>query len=224
MIYCFMSIGNKKVYKYFNSSKSCSKLTSLAFYYWPGAFSPLFNFLPYTSSNSSLSRIWLASVEGSLQAWLATLNAIQTNRRCSITSTLDSLVHRRAVSTISVFYRYYYGVCSDQIKSTIPAKASYERNTRFSNIQYTPTVKLDTNRTNAFTIFFVPMTSRDWNSSRVRLPYNFQSFKTHIHIISSTLTQSLKFLLLLLFTMEKSFPDYRDFTFLVWHLLVSESL
>ena len=61
------------------------------------------------------------------------------------------------------FYRHYHGVCFDEIKSTIPPKASFARNTLFSKIQH-PYAKLDTNRTNAFVNSFIPMTSKDWNS------------------------------------------------------------
>ena len=72
---------------------------------------------------------------------LNTLDAIQ--RRAirlisdpAITDTLDFLAHRRSVSALSLFYRYYYGFCSDEIKSIILPKASFSRNTRFSKIQH----------------------------------------------------------------------------------------
>ena len=40
------------------------------------------------------------------------------------------------VSVFSLFYRYYHGICSDEIKSIIPPKVSFARNTRFSKIQH----------------------------------------------------------------------------------------
>ena len=53
----------------------------------------------------------------------------------ALTDTLDSLAHRRNVFALSLFYRYYLGISSDEIKSTIPPKASFERNTQFFKIQ-----------------------------------------------------------------------------------------
>ena len=71
---------------------------------------------------------------------LNTLDAIQRRaiRLMGDTDTLDSLAHRRSVSTLSLFYTYYHGFCSDEIKSIIPPKASFVRNTRFSQIQHPP--------------------------------------------------------------------------------------
>ena len=98
------------------------------------------------------------------------------------TDTLDSLAHRGSVSALSLFYRHDHGFCSDEIKSIIPPKASFARNTRFSKIQHPYALKLDTNRTNAFAFAnsFIPMTSRDWNSfphTVFPTTYNLQSFK-----------------------------------------------
>ena len=101
----------------------------------------------------------------------------------ALTDTLDSLAHGRSVSALSLFYRYYHGFCFDEIKSIIPRKVSFARNTRFSKIQHPYALKLDTNRTNAFANSFIPMTSRDWNSLPSTVfptTHNRQSFKTRI--------------------------------------------
>ena len=118
-----------------------------------------------------------------------TLNAIQ--RRAirligdpTLTNTFNSLSHRRSISALSLFYRYYHGFCSDEIKSIIPPKASFARNTRLSKIQHPYALKLDTNSTNAFAFSFIPITSRDWNSHPSAVfptTYNLQSFKASIH-------------------------------------------
>ena len=114
------------------------------------------------------SHLWRRASKHSLN----TLDAIQRRairliRDPALTDTLDSLAHHRSVSALSLFYRYYHGFCSDEIKSIIPPKASSARNTRFFNIQHPYALKLDTNRTNAFANSFIPMTSRDRN---YRLP------------------------------------------------------
>ena len=71
---------------------------------------------------------------------LATLDAIQKGAIKQIgdpalTSTLDSLAHRKTISALSLYYRYYtHGVCSVELKSIIPPEAIFARNMRFSNV------------------------------------------------------------------------------------------
>ena len=120
---------------------------------------------------------------------LATLDAIQKRAikligDPALTNSLDSLGHRRTISALSLYYRYYHGVCSVELKSIIPPKALFTRNTRFSNAQHTFAVKLDKNRTSAFANSFIPMTPRDWKSLPATVfpaTYNLQRFKTRIH-------------------------------------------
>ena len=55
---------------------------------------------------------------------LATLNTIQKRAirlidDSSLTDSLDWLAHRRNVSALSLYYRYYHGRCSDELKSVI---------------------------------------------------------------------------------------------------------
>ena len=57
---------------------------------------------------------------------------------------------------------------NNEIKSIIPPKASF---VGFSMTQHPYVLKLDTNRSNTFANSFIPMTSKDWNSSD-RLPSN----------------------------------------------------
>ena len=126
---------------------------------------------------------------GAPKHFLATLDAIQKwaiklIEDPALTNSLDSLAHRGTISALSLYYRYYHGVCSVELKSIIPPKALFTRNTRFSNAQHPFPVKLDKNRTNAFANSFIPMTSRDWNSLSVTVfpaTYNLQLFKTRIH-------------------------------------------
>ena len=120
---------------------------------------------------------------------LATLDAIQKRAIKLIgdpplTNSLDSLAYRRTISALSLYYRYYYSVCSVQLKSIIPPKALFTRNMRFLNSQHPFAVKLDKNRTSAFATSFIPMTPRDWSSlpdTVFPAAYNLQLFKTHIH-------------------------------------------
>ena len=132
-----------------------------------------------------VSHMW----RGASKYSLAPLDAIQKRAikligDPTLTNSLDSLAHRRTTSTLSLYYRYYRGVCSVELKSIIPSKAVFTRNTRFSNAQHPFAVKLDKNRTGAFANSFIPMTSRDWNSLPATVfpaTYNLQLFKTRIH-------------------------------------------
>ena len=130
------------------------------------------------------SHLWRGAPKHSL----ATLDAIQKRAikligAPDLSNSLDSLAHRRTVSALSLYYRYY--VCSVELKSIIPPKALFTRNTRFSNVQHPFAVKLDKNQTSAFAnSFFIPMTPRDWNSLPATVfpaTYNLQLFKTRIH-------------------------------------------
>ena len=109
---------------------------------------------------------------------------MQFRRDPALTNSLDSRPHRRTVSALSLNYRYYHGVCSVELKSIIPPKAPFTRNTRFSNAQHPFAVKLDKNRTSAFAYSFIPMTPRDCNSLPATVfpaTYNPHLFKTRIH-------------------------------------------
>ena len=84
----------------------------------------------------------------------------------------------------SLYFRYYHGGCSDELKSEIPPKACFARGTRFADSQHSSAVKLEKCRTTSFANTFVPMTSRNWNSLPVSIfpsTYNLQTFKTRVH-------------------------------------------
>ena len=48
----------------------------------------------------------------------------------SLTSTLDPLSLRRKVASLSLFYRYYFGHCSDELAACIPPPMAWPRSTR----------------------------------------------------------------------------------------------
>ena len=47
-------------------------------------------------------------------------------------STLHTLSYRRDVASLSLFYRYFYGKCSDELHSLIPPLWNFGRRTRFA--------------------------------------------------------------------------------------------
>ena len=121
---------------------------------------------------------------------------------------LDSLAHRINVSALSLYYRYYYGRCSDELKSIIPPKACFARSTRFADSQHSFAVKVDKCRTTSFSNTFVPMTSRNWNSLR---PPSFRAltiFKPSKPGFTNTYASTLSLdQLSLLFTNARIFRD-----------------
>ena len=91
------------------------------------------------------SHLWRGAPKHSL----ATLDAIQKREikligDPTLTNSLNSLAHRRTISALSLYCGYYHGVCSVELKSIIPPKATFIRNTRFSNAQHPFAVKLNT--------------------------------------------------------------------------------
>ena len=131
------------------------------------------------------SHLW----RGASKYSLASLDTIQKRAirlidHSALTDSLDSLAQRRNVSALSLYYRYYHGRCSDELKSIIPPKACFARSTCFADSQHSFPVKLEKCRTTSFANTFVPMTSRNWNSLPASIfpsTYNLQTFKTQIH-------------------------------------------
>ena len=81
------------------------------------------------------SHLW----RGASKYSLATLDIIQKRavRLIDDSALIDShdlLAHRRNVSALSLFYRYYHGRCSDELKSLIPPKECFARSTRFATL------------------------------------------------------------------------------------------
>ena len=80
-----------------------------------------------------VSHLW----RGASKHSLATLDAIQKRAVRLIddstpTESLDSLAHRINVPALSLFYKYYHGRCSNELKSVFPPKACFARSTRFA--------------------------------------------------------------------------------------------
>ena len=49
-----------------------------------------------------------------------------------LAASLDPLVHRRNVASLSLFYRYYFGRCSSELAQLVPLPYSRGRTTRYS--------------------------------------------------------------------------------------------
>merc|ERR1712002_391403 len=116
---------------------------------------------------------------------LALLDRLQ-NRACRLinnpllTNNLPSLQLRRDVASLSLFYRYYHGHCSEELFSIIPPPIARRRVTRNMEIAHRCSMDPPTCRLSTFQNSFLPRMVKLWNSltqSCFPHDYNLQLFK-----------------------------------------------
>ena len=101
------------------------------------------------------------------------------------------LSRRRNVSSLSLFYKYLYGCCSDELKSLTPAIKTFNRVTRYSTNAHPMTVHMHSCNKQFYSSSFFPCVARLWNSlpsSCFPTCYDLQKFKSSInsHLLSSS--------------------------------------
>ena len=82
----------------------------------------------------------------------------------SLISTLDPLSLRHKVASLSLFYRYYFGHCSEELAACIPPLMAWPRSTWQASFAHSYCVELSNPRINRFSDGFFSSTSRLWNS------------------------------------------------------------
>ena len=116
---------------------------------------------------------------------LGLLDRIQ-NRACRLinsprlTQNLSSLQLRRDVASLSLFYRYYHGHCSQELSTMIPPPLVRRRVTRGTDIAHEHSLVIPTCRLTAYQDSFLPRAVKLWNSltqSCFPHDYNPQIFK-----------------------------------------------
>nr|CAH7746235.1 unnamed protein product [Callosobruchus chinensis] len=107
------------------------------------------------------SHIWGAAAPTTLSI----LNVVQ--RRAirligdpALTCHLQPFSHRRAVSDLSLSYRYSNGFCSSELTSIIPPLSKPARCTRRTSFSHPKAVVLHTSRTERYDRTFIPRTRR----------------------------------------------------------------
>jgi len=98
----------------------------------------------------------------------------------TLTSSLDSLSLRRNVASLSLFYRYFHGHCSEELASCVPPPLRRPRSTRQATTSHRFSVDIANSRINRFSDCFFPTVSRLWNSlpsSVFPNSYNLSLFK-----------------------------------------------
>ena len=102
----------------------------------------------------------------------------------SLTSILDSLSLRCKVASLSLFYRFYFGHCSDELAACIPFPVAWPRSTWQATFAHNYCVELSNARINRFIAGFFPSTSRLWNSlpsSVFPASFNLPSFSRQVY-------------------------------------------
>ena len=133
-----------------------------------GFFSPSHLLSIYTSqirpSLEYCSHVW----GGALKSTLCLLDKVQSKairliNNPNLTKSLQPLSHRRLVGDLSIFYRYFNGHCSQEIRDIIPVPLRRVRTTRSSTHSHPFQVSLPNPRTLSHKSSFIPRTCNLWN-------------------------------------------------------------
>lgn len=101
-----------------------------------------------------------------------------------LTSNLQSLAHRRAVASLSLFYRYYHGFCSTELASSVPLPLVFHRPSRAQAASHPYQVSVPVCRIANFESSFFPRTAKLWNTLPLSVfppSYNISTFKRRIN-------------------------------------------
>ena len=110
--------------------------------------------------------------------------AIRLINNLNLTNSLQSLSHCRLVADLSIFYRYFHGHCSQEIKKIIPDPVRRVWSTRSSTYSHPFQVRLPYPQTLSHKSSFIPGTSQLWNSlppTTFPESYNLSCFKSKIN-------------------------------------------
>ena len=110
--------------------------------------------------------------------------AIHLINNPNLTKSLQPLSHRRLVGDLSIYYRYFNGHCSQEIRDIIPVPLRRVRTTRSSTHSHPFQVSLPNPRTLSHKSSFIPRTCNLWNispSSCFPESYNLPSFKSNVN-------------------------------------------
>ena len=155
----------------------------------PAGFSHLLTFYLYTSPKSVLLYSTAPTSGVVLQNLLCLLDKVQSKairliNNPNLTKSLQPLSHRRLVGDLSIFYKYFHGHCSQEIREIIPVSLRRVRTTRSSTHSHPFQVSLPNPRTLSHKTSFIPRTCNLWNvlpSSCFPESYNLPSFKSKIN-------------------------------------------
>ena len=102
----------------------------------------------------------------------------------SVAASLKPLAHSRNVANLSVFYRYYFDICSSELAQLVPLPFSRDRSTRYSDRLHDFSVTIPRRYKDVYVNSFFPRTVRLCNSLPIEcspLTYDLSGFKSRIH-------------------------------------------
>ena len=125
---------------------------------------------------------------GAPSCYLEFLDKLQ-NRICrtvgpSLAVSLEPLAHRQNVTSLSLFYRYYFGRCSSGLDQLVPLPFSRGRSTRYSDRLHDFSVTIPRCYRDVYVTSFFPHRARPRNSLPIEyfpLTYNLNGFKSRIN-------------------------------------------
>ena len=102
----------------------------------------------------------------------------------SLAASFEPLAHRRNVTSLSFFYRYYFGRCSSELAQLVSFPYSRGRSTCYSNRLHDFSVAIPRCYKDAYVNSFFPRTAKLCNSLPIEcfaLTYYLNGFKSRIN-------------------------------------------
>ena len=135
--------------------------------------------------SKDFDRVWHA---GAPSCYLDSLDKLQ-KQICrivgpSFAASLEPLAHRQNVTSLSLFYRYYFGRCSSELAQLVPVPFFRGRSTRYSDRLHDFSVTIPRCYKDVYVKSFFPCTAKVWNSLPIEcvpLTYDLSGFKFRIN-------------------------------------------
>ena len=102
----------------------------------------------------------------------------------SLAASLELLAYRRNLTSLSLFYRYYFGRCSSELPQLVPLPFSRGRSTRYSDRLHDFCGTIPRCYKDVYVNSFFPRTPSLWNSLPIEcfpLTYSLNGFKSRIN-------------------------------------------
>ena len=102
----------------------------------------------------------------------------------SLAASLEPLAHRRNLTSLTLFYRYFFGRCFAEPAQLVPLLFSRGRSTRYFDKLQDFFVTIPRCDKDVYVNSFFPCTARLWHSLPIEcfpLTYNLNGFKSRIN-------------------------------------------